>query len=118
MGIPADTWGCGLPFIENTQAPYDPTGWGQSDTSNRKWGITLGEPYINVTVDWGITIPACPAYMPMGPENLRVAACRIRDDLRRPRRCDIERRCSRSCNNIVNTRLNSCGDDREGPVTQ
>ena len=33
--IPADNWGCGLPFIQNVQAPSDPKGWGHGGTYNQ-----------------------------------------------------------------------------------
>ena len=34
LGIPADAWGCGLPFIDNVLAPTVNHGWGEKDTSN------------------------------------------------------------------------------------
>ena len=35
LGIPADAWVRGLPFIENTQAPTVPSGWGDANNSNQ-----------------------------------------------------------------------------------
>ena len=74
LGIPNFTWGIGLSFIENLQAPTVPTGWGHANTSNQNWGVRPGGPYINVKVAWGSTVPAHLAYMPKNPVNLRAAA--------------------------------------------
>ena len=118
MGIPADAWGYGFIFIENAQAPNVSYGCGDADILNYNWGVTPGGPYSNVAMDWGITAPSRQEYMPRSPENLRIAARRVCDDFRRLRRRKLERRRSRSCNPIVNLRVNCRVDDREGPATK
>ena len=67
LGIPGDAWGCGLTFIENVQGPTMPSGWGDADTSNQNWRVTLWRPYGNVTVSWVITVPTHPSYMTWSP---------------------------------------------------
>ena len=64
LGIPADAWGYGLPFIDNIQAPNVHYGWADANNSNQNLGVTPGGPYRNVVVAWVSTVPACSAYMP------------------------------------------------------
>ena len=118
LGIPADAWGCELPFIENVQGPSEPTSWRHGDTSNQNWGVTPGGPYSNVAVALGSTVPARQTYMSTSLENRRVAERRVCDDFRCLSYYELDRRRFRSCNPIVNPRVNFCGDDQEVPVTQ
>ena len=118
LSIPADAWGCGLPFIENVQAPTDTTGWGHGGTSNQNWGVTLGVSYSIVSVAWGSTIPARSAYIPRSSDNLCITARCVRDKFFRLRYCGLERRHYIIFNPIVNPRVNCHGDDRDSPVTQ
>ena len=118
LGISADAWGCGLLFIENVRAPTVLSGWGDCNTVNQNWGVTLRRPFGNITVALGSTVPDRPSYMTWSPENPRVAACRIRDDFCHISCCYLDRRRSIIQNPIINMRFNRHGDDREGLVTQ
>ena len=50
LGITADAWGCGLPFIENVQGPTVTSGWVEENISNQNWGVTPGGPYSNINL--------------------------------------------------------------------
>ena len=67
---------------------------------------------------WGTTVPYHPAYQTWIPESPHIAAGRIRDDFCCTRRCEIDSRRSRSCNLVINPRVNRCVDDWEGPIDQ
>ena len=94
------------------------SGWGDTDTSNKKRGVIPGGPYINIAAAWVSTVTSHLDDMPRILENLRTSAGHVRDDFRRQRRRDLMRRRSTSRNLIVNLRINCRGDDWEGPVTQ
>ena len=74
LGIPADSWGCGLPFIENLQSLIVLSGWGDSNTSNQNWGVSKGVTYRNFVVAWGSTVTARLDYTPRSPDNPRAVA--------------------------------------------
>ena len=118
LGIPNFVRGSGLSLIENLQAPTDPTGCVHANTSNQKWVVIPGGPYIMWSVAWGSTIPARLDSMPRSPVNLCAAARRVRDDFLHRRRRECMRIPTTSCNYIVNPRIHCRGDDWEGPVTQ
>ena len=118
LGIPENAWGCGFPFLDNVLAPTIIHGWGENDNSNQNWPVIPGGSYHNVYVAWRGAMPACPNYMPRSLENPRSAARRVRDDSCCARLRETDQRRSRSCNYIVNPRVNCRGDDREVPVTQ
>ena len=80
--------------------------------------LAWGGLYINVSVPWVSNVPACPAYIPRSPENPRATARQVRDNFCCMRRCELMRRRSTSCKPVVNLRINSHGDNWEGPVTQ
>ena len=44
LGIPAEAWGRGFPFIESLQAPTVTSGWGDANTCNQNWGVSPGVP--------------------------------------------------------------------------
>ena len=50
LGIPADSWGRGLPFLDNILAPTVPHGWGDNNNSNQNWPVILGGTYRNIAV--------------------------------------------------------------------
>ena len=118
LGIPADAFGCGLPFHKNVLAPTVTHGWGYTGTSNQNWPVILGGPYNNVVVAWSGAVPARPAYMPMSPDNVHAAARRICDYSLCSRLHERMRSPSISYSHIRNLRVNRYGDDREGPVAQ
>ena len=118
LGIPNFRRTSGPMYTNNLQDTHDTTGWGDSVNSNQNWGFQPGGPYSNVAMAWGTTIPAHTTYMPMSLDNLCAAACHVRDNFRRERRREIDFKGSRSCNPVVNPRVNWRGDDREGPVDQ
>ena len=83
-------------------------------TSPLSWGGT----YSNITVTCSSNVSARSAYMPRSPENTRAAVRRNRDYFRRTMCRKLDSRRSRSRNPIINPRVNCCGGDQEGPVTQ
>ena len=103
-------------LTENLLAPHDTTGWGDVGISNQNWPVFLGEPYSNISVPWRGGIPDCFAYMPRIPENARAAARRVCDDFLCGRLRARMRSPSTSRNPVRNPRINSRGDDREGPA--
>ena len=107
-----------MSFIENLQAPTEPTGWGHGDTSNQNWGFMPGGGDSNAVVAWGTNVPICTAYIPISPVNPHAAARRVRDDFLCSRRFERMRIPTTNCNHIFNPSIHSCGDNWEGPVTQ
>ena len=102
-------------WAENFLAPR--SSWGDGGT-NHNWGVRTGGPYINVVMAWGTTIPYRPDYQTLSLERPHIAARRVRDDFHCARHCEHDRIFSRSCNHVVNPRVNWHGDDWEGPVDQ
>ena len=116
LGISADA--CGFPFIENTQAPNFPSGWGVPKPPIKTVELPQEDIKKNVPVAWCSTVPACTSYILRSLENLRFVVRRVCDDFHHLRCHELERRRSRSCNSIFIPRVNHNDDDLEDPLHQ
>ena len=121
LGITNFFWNSGLLFILKNQAPTVPSGWGNSDTTNRNWGVIPGRPYRNVELP-GVVL-SLPIWIiclgvPLTCALLHDAAQCVCDDFL-CLRCRMHMRIpTNSRNPIVNPRIYCRGDNWEGPVTQ
>ena len=103
--LPRISWFSMIPQVEETVVPIFKSG-----------PFFLGRQYSKISIPWCGTIPACLNYMPRIMENVRAAACRVRDDFLRGMCCVRMRIPSTSCNSVRNLQINRHGYDREGPV--
>ena len=78
---------CGIYWIKNIVCPSP--SWVVRDTLEHfNWGGQPGGCYGGVDVLWRESAPVCLAYLPRRPENVRVTARRVRDDLIREHRLE------------------------------
>ena len=60
LGVPAQAWGRGLPFLCNLQAPNEVTVWVIGKYSNQEWGGSMFKTYKMTHVTLGASVDASP----------------------------------------------------------
>ena len=82
LGVPDPLRTNGPPWNDNILAPIPDWGTGGT-TTNPNWGSQPGGTYGSVAGPWSGPVCAIPDYFRRSPENTRIAAHRVRDNLLR-----------------------------------
>ena len=118
LGVTAQAWGNGLPFLCNLQETYEATGWGSGNYSIQDWGGSMLDTNIITNIAWGASVNPLPAYLSRSPVNPRAAQHRVHNNLLCCRRRECSRIPSNWRNPIVNPQVHPRYENMEGLVTQ
>ena len=81
LGVPAQAWGHGLPFIRNLQAPAEATWWESGNYSNQDCGGSMLDASSIKNVTWGASAEASTDNFPRIPVNPHAAQHCVCDNL-------------------------------------
>ena len=118
MGVPAQAWGRGFPFLHNLQAHAEATRCGSGNTSNQNWGGIIFDANSITNVDWGASFNPRPDYFPWSLVHPRAATRRVGNNLLHTRHQEHFKSPYNRRNPIANPQVRRRNDDREVQAKQ